>query len=52
LGLILITLGRYHEAITYHEKALAIDQKILGEENTSVVTDYNNLGAAWDNLIY
>jgi tetratricopeptide (TPR) repeat protein len=36
--------GEYHEAQTYYERTLAIDRKVLGEENIVTSSCLNNLG--------
>jgi tetratricopeptide (TPR) repeat protein len=45
LGITYVELGEYDNAITYHNKALAvIDDNIMPEEFQSRATSYNNLG--------
>jgi len=44
------SLGEYQKAINYHEKALAIDLKVYGEQHPDVANRYNNLGLAWYSL--
>jgi tetratricopeptide (TPR) repeat protein len=40
-------LGEYHEAVTYYEKALALDRKVYGNLHLHVARDLNNLGSTW-----
>jgi len=45
LGITYVELGEYDNAITYHNKALAIiDDNVMPEEYQSRATSYNNLG--------
>ncbi len=43
-------LAKYHEAIDYFDKALAVDLKVYGPEHPNSARDWNNLGAAWNAL--
>ncbi len=47
LGLAWRNKGEYDKAISYYEKALAIQIKFFGEEHPSVAVQNINLGAAW-----
>jgi len=50
LGFILNDLGDSQKSIDYHERALAIDLKIYGDQHSKVSTSYKYLGVACDNL--
>jgi tetratricopeptide (TPR) repeat protein len=50
LGLAWKALGESQNAITYYEKAMAIDIKAYGDQHPNVAIDLNNLGSAWDDL--
>ena len=39
--------AKYQEAITFHEKALKVRLKVLGEEHPDTAVSYNNLGNAY-----
>ncbi len=43
-------LGDAKKAITFYERALAIDEKTYGKDHPDVAIDLNNLGSAWDAL--
>ncbi len=49
-GLILSELGKYLNAIEYHQRALSIDQRVYGERHLYVAIDLNNLGIVWSDL--
>ena len=37
----------YVKALEYFQKALAIDEKVLGKEHPGTATDYNNIGVMY-----
>ena len=41
-------MGDYPKALEYYQKALAIKEKVLGEEHPSTATSYNNIGGVFD----
>ncbi len=49
LGYHLNTVGALDEARQHYERALAIHQEVLGEENPDTALSLNNLGAVLDN---
>ncbi len=44
------SLGNHRKAITYYEKALSINEVLLGPRHLNVAIGLNNLGETWNNL--
>ena len=49
IGLVYSQQGDYDKALKWHEKALAIREKVLGLEHPNTATSYNNIAAVYDN---
>ena len=47
VGLLLVELGQYDQAISNYEKALEIDIETLGPNHINIAKYWNNLGGAW-----
>ncbi|CAF4194064.1 unnamed protein product [Adineta steineri] len=50
LGSIKRDQGKYEEALTFYEKSLAIDQKILPSNHPNLAISYNNIGLVHKNM--
>ncbi|CAF1211270.1 unnamed protein product [Adineta steineri] len=50
LGSIKNNQGDYPEALTYFEKSLAIDQKILPSNHLNLASSYNSIGLVYKNM--
>jgi tetratricopeptide (TPR) repeat protein len=50
LGSIKNGQGKYTEAITYYEKSLEINQKMLPENHSSLATIYNSIGLVYSTM--
>jgi tetratricopeptide (TPR) repeat protein len=50
LGLIYKKEGNYSKALKYHQKALAIRERIFGEEYLDTAESYNNIGSIYRNF--
>jgi Tfp pilus assembly protein PilF len=50
LGCVKDDRGEYQEAITFYEKALAIQQQSLGPNHPDLAVSYNNIGTAYDSM--
>jgi tetratricopeptide (TPR) repeat protein len=50
LGKVKDDQGQYKEAITFYEKSLAIEQKILPPTHSNLANTYNNIGVAYRNM--
>jgi len=44
-------LDEYHKAIEYYEKALAIDEVLLGTEHKDVLAEYEKLAIAYKHIL-
>ncbi|KAA6339133.1 hypothetical protein EZS27_012907 [termite gut metagenome] len=42
-------LGNYSQSLAWYQKALIIDEKVLGKEHLSTVTTYNNMATVYSN---
>jgi tetratricopeptide (TPR) repeat protein len=51
LGIIKFNQGKYQEAITFYEKALAIQQQSLPPNHPDVAMCYNNIGMVYDSMV-
>ncbi|CAF4190301.1 unnamed protein product, partial [Rotaria sordida] len=50
LGLMKNAQGQYDVAIDFHEKSLAIYEKILSPNHPDLANSYNNIGQVYDNM--
>jgi tetratricopeptide (TPR) repeat protein len=50
LGLVKVSLGEYQEAITFYEKSLEINEKILPPNHPNLASFYNNIGWVYQNI--
>ncbi|CAF3638857.1 unnamed protein product, partial [Rotaria socialis] len=43
-------MGEYSEALKYYERANKINQQSLPANHPRIASDYNNIGAVYDNM--
>ncbi|NVO11066.1 MAG: tetratricopeptide repeat protein [Bacteroidales bacterium] len=48
IGVVYCHKGDYNQALEYHRKALAIDEKVFGKDHSSTATSYSNIGTVYD----
>lgn len=51
IGFLYLNIGKHSQALEYLLKSLALDRKILGnDENEQVANDMNNIGVCYENI--
>jgi len=50
LGLVLNEMGEYSEALSYHEKALDIQEESLPSNHSDLARSYNDIGLVYNNM--
>jgi tetratricopeptide (TPR) repeat protein len=43
-------MGDYSKALEYHQKSLAISEKVLGKEHPFTAISYNNIGSVYNSM--
>ena len=47
IGMLLKQMGKYNDSLKYHEEALKVRKKVLGEKNILVANSYDHIGSIY-----